>query len=80
MTNNEDLKSRLIALTRDLTMIPSTESRPQERKRCFELLHHHIDQLPSIQIDYYDCNEHRSMVGDLKGLKLLKFYFVDTWM
>jgi len=62
MTFNEDLKSRLIALTRDLTMIPSTESRPQERKRCFEFLHHHIDDLPGIQIKYYDCNEHRSMV------------------
>ncbi|MBL4886116.1 MAG: M20 family metallopeptidase [Planctomycetaceae bacterium] len=69
MTNNEDLKSRLIALTRDLTMIPSTESRPQERKRCFELLHHHIDQLPSIQIDYYDCNEHRSMVVRPQGVE-----------
>lgn len=68
MTYEEDLQSRLIALTRDLIMIQSTESQPRERERCFEFLHHHIDSLPGLQIDYYDSNEHRSMIVNPVGI------------
>lgn len=62
MTHSEDLQSRLTALTRDLMLIPSTESRPLERNRCFEFLHNHLDHLSCVQIDYFDCHDHRSMV------------------
>ncbi|HBN79697.1 MAG TPA: peptidase M20 [Planctomycetaceae bacterium] len=60
--NDDDLKSRLTALTRDLVIIPSTESRPSERERCFEFLHNHIDCIPDVKIDNYIVNDHRSMV------------------
>lgn len=68
MTHLEDLQSRLISLTRDLILIPSTEDRPAERKRCFEFLHNHLDSLPGIQFDYYDCNDHRSLVARPQGV------------
>ncbi len=69
MTTVEELQSRLISLTRDLVMIPSTESRPEERKRCFEFLHNHIDCLPGVQIDYRECNGHQSMIVRPAGIE-----------
>ena len=68
--NDDDLKARLTALTRDLVIIPSTESRPSERERCFEFLHNHIDSIPGVKIDYYDVNEHRSMVVRPEGIEV----------
>lgn len=62
MIDDEALQSRLTSLTRDLILIPSTESRPQERDRCFEFLQHHLDSVPGLRIDDFDCHEHRSMV------------------
>lgn len=61
MTLDDELKSRLVALTRDLILIPSTEDRPRERQRCFEFLHHHLDALDGVDICYTDRNGHRSM-------------------
>lgn len=69
MPTDEELQSRLVSLTRDLVMIPSTESRPQERKRCFEFLHNHIDCLSGLQIDYLTCNGHQSMVARPQGIE-----------
>ncbi len=67
--DDDELKSRLTALTRDLILIPSTESRPEERGRCFDLLAHHLDSLPDVRIDYYEINDHRSMVVRPEGIQ-----------
>ena len=63
MSHDAELQSRLVALTRDLILIPSTESRPQERERCFEFLQNHLDGLEGVCIDWYECNGHASMVA-----------------
>lgn len=63
MQPDAELQSRLVALTRDLILIPSTESRPQERERCFEFLQNHLDGLDGVSIDWYECNGHASMVA-----------------
>lgn len=62
-SDDEILKSRITALTRDLILIPSTENRPQERERCFEHLHHHLESLPEISIEYFESHGHRSLVA-----------------
>ncbi|MCB9951930.1 MAG: M20 family metallopeptidase [Planctomycetaceae bacterium] len=68
MSTLEELQARLTSLTRDLILIPSTEDRPAERRRCFEFLHNHLDSLPNVQFDYFDCNEHRSLVVRPQGV------------
>ncbi|KAA1261543.1 putative succinyl-diaminopimelate desuccinylase [Rubripirellula obstinata] len=60
--NDENLRSRLTSLTRDLVLIPSTESRPAERKRCFEFLEHHLDATEGVQLDSYYQGGHQSLV------------------
>jgi succinyl-diaminopimelate desuccinylase len=62
MISDDELQSRLTALTRDLILIPSTEHRPDERERCFEFLHHHLDSLPGVRLDYFESNGHQSVV------------------
>jgi len=40
---SEILKSRLIELTRDLILIPSTRERPEEIERCMEFVVNHVE-------------------------------------
>lgn len=63
MRSNEEVKSDLVALTRDLILIPSTEGRPKEVKRCFEFLLHHLEGLDGVRIERYESNGHLSMVA-----------------
>lgn len=53
MTN---LQERLVELTRDLILIPSTAENPKERERCFEFIKNHIEPLESIELyEYRKC-------------------------
>ncbi len=49
-------------MTRDLILIPSTESRPGERQKSFEFLRHHLDVSPGVRLDTFDRNGHESLV------------------
>ena len=39
-----DLQKKLVALTRDLILIPSDESRPDDIDRCFEFIINHLEK------------------------------------
>ena len=45
-----DLQKKLVALTRDLIMIPSDESRPDDIDRCFEFIINHLESLDTVDI------------------------------
>jgi succinyl-diaminopimelate desuccinylase len=62
MQNDNDLAARLTALTRDLVMIRSTDARPDERERCFQLISNHLDALDRVAIRRYESNGYGSMV------------------
>lgn len=52
-----DLQKRLVALTRDLILIPSDESRPDDIERCFDFIINHVESIDNISIKkYYHCN------------------------
>jgi succinyl-diaminopimelate desuccinylase len=57
------LKDRLVALTRDLVIIPSTSSRPDARERCFRLVHNHLDAIEDVQIREYQRRDYPSLVA-----------------
>ncbi|NQV26242.1 MAG: M20/M25/M40 family metallo-hydrolase [Rhodopirellula sp.] len=61
-SDDSELASRLTALTRDLILIPTTDSRPAERERCFEFIQNHLDSLGSVQITSYESKGYRSLV------------------
>lgn len=61
--DRNELASRLTALTRDLILIPTTDSRPAERERCLEFIQNHIEGLEEVGIQSYESNGYRSLVA-----------------
>ena len=52
-----DLQKRLVALTRDLILIPSDESRPDDIERCFDFIVNHVESIDNLEIKkHYHCN------------------------
>ena len=54
---------KLIELTRDLILIPSTATNPEERDRCFEFTKNHIERLENIHLREYRNNGIPSLVA-----------------
>lgn len=60
---------RLVTLTRDLIVIPSTENRPEERARCFTLLRNHVEALGGITIREFVSEGFASMTVMPQGIE-----------
>lgn len=67
-SDDRELASRLTALTRDLILIPTTDSRPHERERCFEFVANHLEGLDQVQLKWHDSNGYRSLVAGPEGI------------
>jgi len=63
-----DLTQRLTALTRDLILIPSTDSRPAERSHCFRFLRNHLEAIPNIRIELPESGGYTSLVALPEGI------------
>ncbi|MCA9402992.1 MAG: M20/M25/M40 family metallo-hydrolase [Candidatus Omnitrophica bacterium] len=63
------IEQRLVALTRDLMLIPSVPSRPMDRQRAFELIKNHLEVLDHIEIHEYEENGIPSLVARPKGVR-----------
>ena len=68
MPHSDPLLERLVSLTRDLILIPSTNSRPQERARCFAFLRDHLEGLESVAIREYQSRGYGSLVACPAGI------------
>jgi succinyl-diaminopimelate desuccinylase len=69
MSFSTPLLDRLVALTRDLILIPSTDSRPQERARCFAFLRDHLEAVDGVHIREFDSEGYGSMVATSEGVE-----------
>jgi len=58
----EEIKERLVALTRDLILIPGTASRPEDIDRGMELVRNHLESLEDISITEYSPEGNPSLV------------------
>lgn len=67
MKHDSELAARLTALTRDLVMIRSTDARPDERERCFQLISNHLDGLERVTMQRYQSNGYGSLVATPDG-------------
>lgn len=63
------IEQRLVALTRDLMLIPSIPSRPMDRQRAFELIKNHLEILDHIDVKEYEENGVPSLVAMPKGVR-----------
>lgn len=57
-----ELTDRLVALTRDLILIPSTDSAPQERARAFSFFRNHLETLPGVRLQLHESGGYESLV------------------
>lgn len=62
-TTESSLAERLTALTRDLILIRSTHTHPEERRRAFGFLRNHLDPLPGIKTESHFCDGFESLVA-----------------
>ncbi len=61
--NLNGLTARLTALTRDLVLIPSTDSRPMDRNRCFQFFRNHLEPLPGITLTTHEKDGYESLLA-----------------
>lgn len=57
------LRSRLVALTRDLMLIPSIPSRGEDLQRCYEFVKNHLEAVEGVAIREYEHRGHRSLLA-----------------
>ena len=67
--DKEILRERLIQLTRDLVLVESTDDRPEERTRCFQLVRNHLEEVPGLKIIMYESNGYESLVAMPEGVE-----------
>lgn len=68
MSEDSNLEGRLVRLTRDLVLIESTDSRPDERRRCFQLVHNHLEGLHGLQLIDHRCDGYDSLLALPDGI------------
>lgn len=57
------LRERLIQLTRDLVLIESTDDLPEERRRCFQLIRNHLEEVPDLVLESREKNGYESLLA-----------------
>ncbi len=60
--DRDRLRERLVQLTRDLVLIESTDSRPEERRRCFQLVRNHLEEIPGIVLRKLESRGYESLL------------------
>ena len=60
---DEQLRERLVALARDLILIPSDATRPREIDRGLAFLKNHLEEVSRIQIQEFKCKGDRSVLA-----------------
>ncbi|MBP9854809.1 MAG: M20/M25/M40 family metallo-hydrolase [Candidatus Omnitrophica bacterium] len=79
--NHDSLEARLVALTRDLMLIPSIPSRPEDRQKAFEVIKNHLESLRHLEVVEYEDNGIPSLVAMPKGItkpKILMCGHIDV--
>ncbi len=67
--SDEDIQERLVALTRDLILIPSIPSRPEDLRRCYEFIKNHLECLDNIEVREFEHQGSPSLVATPPGCK-----------
>ena len=62
------LPERIIALTRDLVLIPGTHRRPDDLDRCSRFVQNHLETVPGITVQRYTSAGIPSLVAVRSGI------------
>lgn len=69
------LKEHIVQLTRDLILIESTDARPDERHRCFQLILNHLEEIPGLTLRCLEKNGYESLVVLPEGCRRPEILF-----
>ncbi len=61
------LRDRLVALTRDLVLMPSAEQNPAAIRQCYEFVRHHLEEFEGVEIHDYVDEDVPSLVASPAG-------------
>ena len=67
-TPNEALLTRILSLTQELILIPSTACRPKDRSRCFHIVRNRLEQVPHIRVTEFESGGYQSLVALPEGI------------
>lgn len=73
--DTEQLRDRLIQLTRDLVLIESTDSKPDERSRCFQFIRNHLESCPGVSLTMHEHDGYESLVALPNGIPRASILF-----
>jgi succinyl-diaminopimelate desuccinylase len=65
----QELRDRLVTLTRDLVLIPSVAASPEDIFRCAESIANHLDVLEEVEVHHYERNGSPSVVALPRGIQ-----------
>ena len=57
------MRGRLVALTRDLMLIPSIPTRPDDLRRCYDFVKNHLEAYNGTEIREFERNGYRSLMA-----------------
>lgn len=69
MQTDDLIRRRIVALTRDLILIPSIPSRPDDRRRCYEFVKNHLEAENGVEIREYEDRGLPSLVATASGCR-----------
>jgi succinyl-diaminopimelate desuccinylase len=78
---SEILRQRLVELTRDLILIPSTRDRPEEIERCLEFVVNHVELPEAVTVERYREEGSPSVVilpRNISTPKVMLFAHIDV--
>lgn len=73
--SEDDIRDRLVAMTRDLILVPSHPGRPNDRRRCHELVKNHLDALGAVEVREFEEHGSPSLVAMPKGCRVPEVLF-----
>ncbi len=65
--SSQNIRERLVALTRDLILIPSIQSREEDRARCFDFIKNHLESLEHIELREFEHKTIPSLIAAPPG-------------
>lgn len=66
--DSERLRERLVAMTRDLMLIPGTEERPDDLRRALGWVRNHLDGIAGLEIEEFESGGVPSLVARPVGM------------
>jgi succinyl-diaminopimelate desuccinylase len=61
------IRERLVALTRDLMLVPSIPSRPEDIRHCFGMVRNHLEAIGGVSVTPYEDGGYPSLVATPSG-------------